>query len=62
MRSSIFFLVAALTGGLWDWLPYAQAHYSAQFFYATVGSSSGFFIAWCCIAFGMWINARRVMK
>jgi hypothetical protein len=55
-------LVAALAGGLWDWLPYANAHYSAQFFFAAVGSSSGFFIAWCCIAVGMWINARRVVK
>jgi sorbitol-specific phosphotransferase system component IIC len=51
-------LVASLGGGLWDWLPYAGAHYSAQFFFAAVGTMSGFFIAWCCIAVGMWINAR----
>jgi len=55
-------LVASLLAGLLDWLPYAHARYDAQFFFAAVGSMSGFFIAWCCIAVGMWINARRAAK
>lgn len=55
-------LVAALADGLWQWLPYAYSHYSAQFFFAAVGSMSGFAIAWCGIAVGMWINARRMAK
>lgn len=54
--------VAAVLGGLIDWLPYAHAYYDAQLFSAAVGLMSGFFIAWCCIAVGMWINARRVAK
>lgn len=45
--------------GLVEWLPYARGHYDAQLFYAAVGSMSGFFVAWCCIAVAMWINARR---
>jgi hypothetical protein len=52
-------LVSTLIAGLLDWLPYAHARYDAQFFFAAVGSMSGFFIGWCCIAVGMWINARR---
>ena len=55
-------LVASLAAGLLDWLPYAHARYDTQFFVAAVGSMSGFFIAWCCIAVGMWINARRAAK
>jgi hypothetical protein len=55
-------LVASLAAGVLDWLPYAHARYDAQIFFAAVGSMSGFFIAWCCIAVGMWINARRVRK
>jgi membrane-bound metal-dependent hydrolase YbcI (DUF457 family) len=53
-------LGASLVAGLLDWLPYAHARYDLQFFFAAVGSMSGFFIAWCCIAVGMWVNARRV--
>ena len=53
-------LIALLGGGLMDWLPYAHARYDAQIFSVAVGSMSGFFIAWCCIAVAMWIHARRV--
>ena len=55
-------LGASLAAGLLDWLPYAHARYDAQFFSVAVGSMSGFFIAWCCIAVGMWVKARRVAK
>jgi hypothetical protein len=52
-------LGASLAGGVLDWLPYAHARYDRQFFSAAVGSMSGFFIAWCCIAVAMWVGARR---
>jgi hypothetical protein len=52
-------LVAALAVGLWEWLPYAHARYDSQLFFAAVGSMSGFFVVWCSIAIGLWINARR---
>jgi len=55
-------LATSLLGGLVDWLPYAQRRYDAQFFGAAVGVMSGFFVAWCCIAIAMRINARRVAK
>ncbi len=51
-----FVLVVA---GLLTWLPYAHRRYDVQAFYAAVGSMSGFFVAWCCVAAGMWIMARR---
>lgn len=51
--------VATLLGGLIDWLPYRYAHYTAQLFSLAVGSMSGFFIAWCCVAIGLWIRAQR---
>jgi hypothetical protein len=54
-----FLVVASLAVGLIDWLPYRYDHYSAQFFYLFVGLSSGFFVAWCGVAIGMWIHARR---
>jgi hypothetical protein len=54
-----FLLVAALIDGLLHWLPYAHARYNAQFFFAAVGCMSGFFIAWCCIAVGMWLSSRQ---
>jgi hypothetical protein len=55
-------LGASLVAGFADWLPFAHARYDAQIFFAVVGSMSGFAIAWCCIAVGMWIKARRVVK
>ncbi|MEO8017449.1 MAG: DUF4184 family protein [Pseudomonadota bacterium] len=55
-------LIASLVAGLLDWLPYAHARYDAQLFFAAVGSMSGFFIAWCCVAVGMRIKARRAAK
>jgi hypothetical protein len=42
-----------------EWLPYAHRRYDAQAFSAAVGLMSGFFIAWCCVAAGFWIQARR---
>ena len=57
-----FLLVASLLAGLIEWLPYAHRRYDAQFFFAAVGLMSGFFVAWCCVAVGMWIRARRVAK
>jgi hypothetical protein len=57
-----FLLVASLIAGLIEWLPYAYRRYDAQFFFAAVGTLSGFFVACCCVAVGMWIHARRVAK
>jgi hypothetical protein len=54
-----FLLASSLLMGVWRWLPYAHSYYDAQFFFAAVGTMSGFFIAWCCIAVGMWIKNRR---
>jgi hypothetical protein len=54
-----FLLACSLLVGFWRWLPHAHAYYDAQFFFAAVGTMSGFFVAWCCIAIGLWINARR---
>ena len=45
-----------------DWLPYAHARYDVQIFFAAVGAMSGFFVAWCCIASGMWFNARKTAR
>jgi membrane-bound metal-dependent hydrolase YbcI (DUF457 family) len=55
-------LGASLVAGFADWLPFAHARYDAQIFFVAVGSMSGFAIAWCCIAVGMWINSRRVVR
>lgn len=57
-----FLLVTSLLVGFWHWLPYAHSYYDDQFFFAAVGTMSGFFIAWCCIAIGMWVKARRVAR
>lgn len=51
-------LAASLLVGVWRWLPYAHSYYDAQFFFAAVGTMSGFFIAWCCIAIGLWFTSR----
>ena len=52
-------LAATLLVGFVEWLPYARSYYDAQLFSLAVGSMSGFFLAWCCIAVGLWIHARR---
>jgi hypothetical protein len=54
-----FLLVASVIAGLLTWLPYVHRRYDVQFFYVAVGTMSGFFLAWCCVAAGMWIRARR---
>jgi hypothetical protein len=54
--------VATLLGGLIEWLPYAHRRYDSQFFHAAVGCMSGFFVAWCCVAFGMRIRARHARR
>ena len=54
-----FLILGSLLAGLIDWWPYAHSRYDTQFFYAGVGVMSGFFVAWCCVAVGLWINARR---
>jgi hypothetical protein len=56
-----FLLIGSLLAGLIEWWPYAHSRYDAQFFFAAVGLMSGFFVAWCCIAVGLWINARRTI-
>ena len=57
-----FLIIGSLLAALIEWAPYAHRRYDAQLFYAAVGLMSGFFVAWCCIAIGMWIHARRVAK
>ncbi len=58
--NALWFLGAStLLVGLVHWLPYMRRRYDAQFFSAAVGGMSGFFIAWCCIGVGLWIQARR---
>jgi hypothetical protein len=60
-RLRALWLIGVLTVlfGLLHWLPYMRRRYDAQFFSAAVGLMSGFFIAWCGIAIGMWIHARQ---
>jgi hypothetical protein len=55
-------LGASLAGAVLHWLPYVDAYYAPQLFALAVGSTSGFFIAWCCIAIGFWVRARRGKK
>ena len=58
--ASLWFIASAsLLVALLDWLPHAHRRYDAQFFNAAVGLMSGFFVAWCCVAFALWIHARR---
>ncbi len=59
MAANWFLLVSSLLAGFWYWLPHAHAYYDRQFFSAAVGIMSGFFVAWCGVAVGMWLNARR---
>jgi membrane-bound metal-dependent hydrolase YbcI (DUF457 family) len=59
VRALWVLLATSLIGGLLDWLPYVHARYDAQVFSVAVGSMSGFFIAWCCIAIALWVHARR---
>jgi hypothetical protein len=54
-----FILFSAVIAGLVLWLPYSQGHYAGQFFYAAVGSMSGFFVAWCIVAVVMRFKAQR---
>jgi hypothetical protein len=44
--------------GLQHWLPHVDRRYDAQLFSVAVGLMSGFFMAWCCIAIGLWMRAR----
>jgi hypothetical protein len=52
-----FLLCVTLIVGFVHWLPNAHRRYDAQFFSAAVGLMSGFFIAWCVVAMGMWWRA-----
>ena len=54
-----FIAVAAVTFAFFDWLPRMHRRYDTQFFYGAIGLMSGFFIAWCCVAFVLWFRARR---
>ena len=55
-----FLIIGSLLTGLIEWWPYAHSRYDAQLFSAAVGLTSGFFVAWCCIAVSLWLRARRV--
>jgi hypothetical protein len=54
-----FLGAATVLVGFLEWRPYAHQRYDSQFFAAAVGAMSGFFVAWCCIALGFWLQARR---
>lgn len=54
-----FLLAATVLAAFLDWLPDMHRRYDAQLFSLAVGSMSGFFIAWCCVAIGMRLNSRR---
>ena len=58
-RARWLLLVGTLVVGLAEWIPYAHARYDAQAFSLAVGSMSGFFIAWCCVAVGLRIHSRH---
>jgi hypothetical protein len=62
VRALWVLIMTSLLGGFLDWLPYAHARYDAQVFSVAVGSMSGFFIAWCCIAIWLWIVARNAKR
>jgi hypothetical protein len=53
-----FLVIGSLLAGIFYWWPYAHSRYDVQIFYTAVGGMSGFFVALCCIAVGMWINSR----
>jgi hypothetical protein len=59
VKANLFLLAAALVGALAEWAPYLHRRYDVQFFSAAVGLMSGFFVAWCCVAVTMFVNARR---
>jgi hypothetical protein len=59
VKANGFLLAATLLGGLLEWAPYLHRRYDVQFFSAAVGLMSGFFIAWCCVAVALFVNARR---
>jgi Domain of unknown function (DUF4184) len=54
-----FLAITTLVVGAAHWLPYQYSRYDAQLFSLAVGLMSGFVIAWCCIAVGMWVQSRR---
>jgi hypothetical protein len=58
-RANWFLLASSVLMGFVRWLPHAHAYYDAQFFSAAVGTLSGFFVAWCCVAMVFWLKARR---
>jgi hypothetical protein len=57
-----FLLATTVIVAVLDWLPYAGGYYDEQLFSLAVGSMSGFFLAWCCVAVGFWIHARRAAR
>ena len=52
-------ILGTLFGALYEWQPYRCSRYDAQLFYLAVGSMSGLFIAWCCIAVAWRLRAPR---
>jgi len=57
-----FLIIGSLLTGLIEWWPYAHSRYDAQLFSAAVGTMSGFFVAWCCIAVSLRLRARKVAR
>jgi hypothetical protein len=59
IRACAFIAVVAIAFAFCEWLPRVHRRYDTQFFYGAIGLMSGFFIAWCLVALGMWAHARR---
>jgi membrane-bound metal-dependent hydrolase YbcI (DUF457 family) len=53
-----FLMAVTVIVGVIHWLPHADRRYDTQFFSAAVGAMSGFFVAWCGVAVGLWLHAR----
>jgi len=52
-------LAVSLIVGFVQWLPYSARRYDTQMFVLAVGSMSGLFVAWCCVALTLWFRARK---
>jgi len=59
MRAIGVVAAGTLLGALIDWWPYVGRRYDTQLFALAVGSLSGLFVAWCCVAIAMRVHARR---
>lgn len=59
VAACVFVATVSVAVALFDWLPRVHRRYDIQFFYGAMGLMSGFFVALCCVAFALWLRARR---